>query len=246
MVEARVSEFVCAVDQMIRAHDAWSSDEQQPSNIPPQSLLDACETLFGVAHKASVAGRERKLLASAEKFEVVCHEFTGGMAMKRNGEPQDRFYTALRELMHERNVLGDLVVRRPESVATLRRQKVSDFQIAQHIYGRRGKGPFIDADGRIMHELIDKEEKEPGSVVPADWIPEAEIERLRDQHIAIGEAAQPNGRTTKGRPTVEGMLREGADIMEICAACGVTEKQVKAIAKALDIEIPAETRQQAE
>ena len=158
------------------------------------------------------AGRNENFWRPSRGFEVVCREFTTGMAMKANGEPQDRFWTALRELMHERRVCGDLVLRRPESVATLRRQKVSDFQIAQHIYGRRGKGPFIDADGRIRHDLIDQEEKEPGSVVPADWVHEAEIERLRDQHIAIGEAAQPNGSATKGPPTIEGMLREGASI----------------------------------
>ena len=48
------SKLVEAVDQVIRMHDAWVDDETQNVNVPPQELLETCETLFGVARRADI------------------------------------------------------------------------------------------------------------------------------------------------------------------------------------------------
>ena len=230
------SAFVAGVDRVIEAHDAWEKDEQQPGSKPPQTLLDACEELFDITHGSDIRGFERKLFAAVTAFESAFRGYDSGSVMQRNGEPAQAFWTALANVFHERRIMAEMKVRNVESVATLRKQKVSDFQIANHIYGHRGKGPFLE-EGRLRSDLIDKEEKEPGSVVPADWVPEAEIERLRDQHIKIGAAVQPNAKDRHGQPTVEGMLRDGATVDQISMACEVSAKQVHLIAQALNIPI---------
>ena len=158
------------------------------------------------------------------------------METTRRGEPTSHFWTTLRALIHERSVAIEMVLRRPESVATLRRQKVSDFQIANQIYGHRGEGPFLE-EGRIRFDLLDKEEKDPGSVVPADWVHPTERERFAAAHIDLEKTAQPTGATSKRPPTVEGLLRDNLSVKEICLACGVTPKTVRAIAETLDIPI---------
>jgi hypothetical protein len=234
-----VSGILEAVDNVIKVHDAWVADDSTGRhNIPPRELEEAFEQLFRVAGTADMPASQRVLFKSVEAFQKQWDAYTNGQA-KANAEPFPQFWDALRAVFHERTVSFEMKPKRPESVATLRRQKVSDSQIANHIYGWRGEGPFLD-HGRVMPELIDKEEREPGSVVPADWVHPTELQRLRDYHIAVDHrlaslsklAEEPQ----KPRETVEGMLREGANIEQICKCCGVTEEQVRKVGEVLGIE----------
>jgi hypothetical protein len=240
---AAVSGLAGAVDHVIKLHDEWVADETKTENIPPEPFITACEQLFEVARKCDVRGLDRRLLASVNNFELACRAWTSGMATRPNGEPPTQFWDTLRCVIHERRAASQMVIRRIESVATLRRQKVSDVQISRFIYGHKGVGPFLDSEGRILHDLIDKEEKQPGSVVPADWVHPAEVERFASNYMTIGakEApVEPEGKGRKEPATIEGLLRDGANIEQICAACNVSPKQVKAISQALDIPIKSE------
>ena len=118
---------------------------------------------------------------------------------------------------------------------------MNHWQIANHIYGHNGKGPFLDTNGSILSDKLDQEEKEPGSVVPADWIPEQEKIRLEMHNVDVQKRIQAlEGKAeaaAKPQESVEGLLREKQFPDVIAKVCGVTEEQVRKVAEALDIPV---------
>lgn len=98
--------------------------------------------------------------------------------MKAGGVPHRSLWKAYRQMIVEREGIRIVPPKRPAPVHILIEQGVSHNQIALHIYGHNGEGPFL-VDGQIDSTLIEKEAKKPGSVVPKDWIHPSEVERLQ-------------------------------------------------------------------
>jgi hypothetical protein len=240
-VTRQTPDLLTTVDTMIAIHDAWVADEQSGrTNIPPEQLENAFAAMFSAAHDSDIPNGQKALFKYIEAFESQWEQYVNGQC-KTNMEPYPRFWDALRAVIHERTLSASISSspRRIESVATLRRQKVSDWQIANTIYGYHGKGPFLDDRGRMLPDLIDKEEKEPGSVVGADWVHPME-EQVRRDHLQQAETRiqkleKLSREPERPRESVDGMLREGANIQQICKVCGVSEEQVLKVAEVLGI-----------
>jgi hypothetical protein len=152
-----------------------------------------------------------------------------------NGAPGPRFWAAVAEFARTRYTADKPVFNKPEPVQTLLKQGVTHTRIALQIYGRRGVGPFVRENGDVDFALIDREAREPGSVVPSNWVPpwHAELEQrckrtLYDQLslFARMESAKKNTPTT-----VEDLLRKGTFVQQIERMKGATREEVLAAAR---------------
>src|SRR6185437_1418964 len=94
-----------------------------------------------------------------------------GKVRPESGAPGPSFWAAAKAVAVARAGADAPVVERLEPVHVLIAQGVTYDQIARHIYGRRGEGPFLQANGAPDVALIEQEANEPGSVIPKDWIP---------------------------------------------------------------------------
>lgn len=231
-----------AVDNLTLIHDVWAAEDRKGrySDVLPGEFEHAAEELFDRTRMSDVPAPMRGLVKAIEGFEVEWGAYAAGN-WDREGVPKPQLWRSLREVFHQRTLAEELKPKMPESVKLLRAQKVPDHQIANHIYGYKGVGPFLGPNGQILHDLIDQEAEKAHSVIPEGWIPEQEKDRLKMHHIqtenrlkTLEDLSRP---ATKPAETVEGLLREKQYPDVIAKLCNVTVEQVHKIAEVLGIEI---------
>lgn len=107
------------------------------------------------------------------------------------------------------------------------------------------KGPFFK-NGNVDQYSIEKEAREPGSVVPAGWHPEDENEKNRKNVIAdsgsalarIRQHLKSQGKvqdTPEDPATIEELLRQGQFVSVIARVKKVSEEEVRAVADRMKI-----------
>ena len=107
------------------------------------------------------------------------------------------------------------------------------------------KGPFF-TNGNVDQFLIEKEAREPGSVVPAGWHPEDENEKQRKDIVESSGSALSRIRQhlkSQGRiqdspedpATIEELLRQGQFVSVIARVKRVSEEEVRSVADRLKI-----------
>jgi hypothetical protein len=107
------------------------------------------------------------------------------------------------------------------------------------------KGPFFK-NGNVDQYSIEKEAREPGSVVPAGWHPEDENEKNRKNIIAdsgsalarIRQHLKSQGKVSdapEDPATIEELLRQGQFVSVIARVKKVSEEEVRAVADRMKI-----------
>jgi hypothetical protein len=234
---SRTKEICGAVDVLIAVHDSWVADENSSSTLPlsfESALLD-CERVAD----GTIPGPCRQLADAISRLIVEWNTFANGE--RSQGKPLPRFWGAFRNMLEARKGVEARPPRRPEPVSLLLRQGVGYHQIAAHIYGHNGKGPFMTEAGQPDIDLIIQESDVPGSVVPRDWIHPAEQERVAKQAEFATKRIQTMSRmetvddVTIDPASVEDLLREGQYTSVIARVKGITVEEVEEIAKSLSI-----------
>lgn len=215
----RQSVILEAVDHMLRVHDAWEADPKAP-DVPSQALEDAILQAIDTCEHGDIPAQCRELCTVAmPRLRFEWDQYATEDARRQDGSPTARFWAAFKAVISARKGAVPFVPKRVEPVRELIRQQVGYDQIARHIYGYRGEGPFLRADGSIDIDAILREADKPGSVVPADWMHPLEAQRKRDfeqtsEFRLTTATARENGdnepKTSVDRATIEDFLLQGA------------------------------------
>ena len=171
---SRTDEILSAVDHLIRVHDEWESDEKSPLQ-PSEAFEDALVEAVAAAENGDTPERCRELVTAVSRLGLEWNEYAGGK-MDRLRRPIGSFWAAFRSVLTARKGADVPPKRKMEPVAELLKQNVSYAQIAHHIYGHNGKGPFLTAAGQPDIAKIIEERDKPGSIISADWVHPADIE----------------------------------------------------------------------
>lgn len=245
----REKEILSAVDHLIKTHDDWESDPNAPAMITQaieEAILAACE----ICEQGDIPAKCRQLCTVAvPRLRFEWDDYADGNR-RTDGTPTARFWAAFKDVIEARKGAVPFVEKRPEPVAELLAQKVSYEQIARHIYGHNGKGPFLRNDGSIDIAAIKAEGAKPGSVIEDSWMHPLEVERKRkweaevDGRLTALTAREENEPRKHVDPrTIEDFLREGARPDVIARVKMVEIGEVLAVKNRLDDEEASQKRQ---
>jgi hypothetical protein len=231
-----------ATDELLRRVIAWTQDSHGMPMMP-QTIVNQMRI---VDELCRVGKLPESFLAIRVASGRIVVEYEGyisrehGKFRPENGSPGPGFWASIKELAVARQGAEQPVLERLEPVSTLLQAGVSHAQIGQQIYGRRGVGPFIQSNGDVDVALIEQESRQPGSVIPQDWVPPWHTETLDrrrqqfEEQIAIFEKMQ-TARHYDDPCTVEEMLQQGAFIQQVQRAKGVSRAKVLAAAQRIGV-----------
>lgn len=212
---SRTKQILDSIDSLIHVHDAWEADDTAPVQ-PTAEFEAAIEYAIQTCDFGDIPSQCRDLCLAVSRLAEEWRQYANGIAGKRTPDhrPVGAFWAAFRNVVTCRSHAEPQAVKQPEPVSILLESKVSPRQIAFHIWGYRGKGPFITAAGQVDEAKIREEAKEPGKHTK-DWVHPEQLERQREQtRILQTRLGAITSREESDRPTVEKasvleMLREG-------------------------------------
>lgn len=238
----REQEILQAVDHMLREHDAWESDPLAPA-VPSESIEKAILWAVDICTHGDIPARCRDLCVVAMPrlgFEWDSYADPEQSNRRSDGTPTARFWAAFQAVIAARHGSEPFSPKRPQPVAELLQQGVSYEQIANHIYGYRGRGPFVRENGLVDIQSIKKEAATPGSVIPADWLHPLEAQRMRDwessveHRLSVAKAREESqAETAVDARSIEDFLLQGAAPDIIAKVKGVTIDEVQAVVRRL-------------
>ncbi len=241
-MNSRVQDILQVTDELIRLIDLWISTLAkrglQEQGLPSEVLL-AVENAARICEVGDIPDQCRDLCVVAiPRLEEETRKYLDpdNPHVQPNGQPVPSWWGAARNVAKCRKESEIPEIPRLEPVSVLLAQGVSHNQIAFHIYGFRGQGPFVDAHGGADVGLIEKEAKEPGSVIKPGWIPPWSADHVRrrmeesDARIAGYDrlAAEKSTKGTGDPCDIAGMIRDGCDVQQIERAKGVGREDVVA------------------
>lgn len=242
-VEKRVMEILLAVDELLRRMTRWMNDPYG-GPIVPEDVRLAIRSAALTCDQGDIPGSCRDLAVIAiprlnEEFRAYDQREYGKVRLE-NGAPGPSFWGAAKAVAVARTVADPPRVERLEPVGVLLQQGVTYDQIARHIYGRRGEGPFIQGSGSPDVALIQKEADEPGSVIPEGWVPPWYQETVERRQRELTSKLNAFDRLECARKyddpaTIEELLREGAFVQQIERAKGVTREDVLTVAQRIGV-----------
>lgn len=247
----RKSQILAAVDDCLSEYSLWMADEAV-QHIPVGHRFDAA---IGAVEAMCAAGDVptdcRQLVDCVARLDLEYQKYHDGEFIPRTKSPTQRFHAAVEAVSKARGGAEAPPPRRMESVRELRRQNLSDSQIAT-CFARwddatgRYVGPFHDPKGRVLHLDIQNEFDKPGTLIPSDWIHPNELaERERsEQNYAdnytrlnkLREDDKPDEKTWTEADVVA-YLREGAFIHQVVHVYGISQQDVIDIANRAGIDI---------
>lgn len=212
MLQERTEEILLAVDRLLSVHDEWEKDETAPVQ-PTANFEAAINEAVAAGESGDVPAQCRDLCTALGRLGVEWDAYVAG---KRTPDhrPIGSFWGAMRDVIHARNGATADQVKQPEPVYLLIEQKVPHHQIAHHIWGHRGKGPFVTAIGQVDSMKILEESKEPGKHTKG-WVHPEQLARQsdgrRELSRRLGAATRREQRDTRPveKATVVEMLKEG-------------------------------------
>lgn len=230
-----------ATDSFLRAHDEWV--EAPDTDLLTPEYEQALEDLLEGFADGDIPGRCRDLVAAVGTLAEEWEKFQGYVSQLRP-HPRDSFWAAVEQVRQAREGAGEPQRKPLESVAQLVKQNVPLSQIAMYIYGyqphegAKHVGPFM-RNGVPVQELIDQEVKEPGSVVPKDWVHPQEQARQRaeqERRTRCLRRLQEKVRSAPVAPeSVEQLLREGVFANQIADMKQISVEEVYAEADRLGL-----------
>lgn len=159
-----------------------------------------------------------------------------------NGSPTPSFWVAARHLAKARIDADQTMSPVLEPVSFLLKSGVTHDQIAFHIYGHRGEGPFVSGNGIANVALIEQEAANPGSVIPKDWVHPSKYAAVAakkkelEAKLEAYKILEAGPKRNTDPATVEQMLQDGCYIQVIQKYKGVTREEVLKAAAKLGIE----------
>lgn len=208
MLQQRTDEILKAVDILLTVHDAWEADETAPVQ-PTAAFEDAINAAVIAGDNGDVPERCRDLCLALQRLGVEWDLYVNGLRTPDH-RPIGRFWGTFRDVIHARAGAQATELKRPEPVSLLIEQKVPHHQIARHIWGYQGKGPFITSIGQVDSTKILEEAKEPGKHTK-DWVHPEQLMRQRDNQR---ELSRRLGNATR-RQEVDQKVVEKASIVEM-------------------------------
>lgn len=240
---------------MVTAYEAWQADEADFRINADSELDDFLRVMESVIDNGVIPNQCLTLVIEARKLLVAYDGYQNGEWKPGTLEPTEKFYLAVAAVVAARVVAEPPQRAMLETVATLRKQGVSDRQIS-HIYGTRNpqtgewSGPFL-RNGVPVENLITSEAEHPGSVIGDDWVHPDETAKqdrfatsMKDRlHRIDNRAAAAQAQTVRktARPSdddIADYLREGgfpAQAFKMWRSSGVTLEDVYDVAKRHDI-----------
>lgn len=241
-----VQAIILAADELIRRIIAWTQDEHGEPVVPKQ-VTTQLQTVDGIFSEAGVDNLPEPCQELFLKTRRLSEEHRAwaqrepGKVRQENGAPGPAFWAAVKQFVIYRANADQTLIEVLEPVSVLLKQGVSHMQIGQHIYGRKGIGPFIQANGDVNVALIEKESNSPGSVIPENWIPPWHAEAADRRRKELEEKLEVFSKMEVAQHyddpcTVEEMLRDGCYVQQIERAKGVTRAEVLEAAAKLGME----------
>ena len=238
-VATRTDEILSAVDSLFKVHDAWEADDSSPVQ-PSEAFESAIIEAVAVADKGDTPAQCRELCVSLARLGLEWNDYAKGTKRTRDHRPIGSFWGAYRNVVTCRAGASTYEPKQPEPVFMLLEQKGPYHQIALHIWGHKGQGPFVTAAGQPDIAKIHEEGKEPGKYTKHWTHPEqlalaagrkSELSRRLNAATAREGADTP----TVEKASVEEMLREGQYPDVIANVKGVTLDDVLSSAKRLGV-----------
>ncbi len=238
---ARVDEMLTAVREFLNEHDIWANDTRAPEQ-PSVAFENALRNAVTIVLNGDIPARCQELWVQIGRLAEEWNQYAQD-ARDRKGRPLPRFWAAFTSMRDAFEKSLRSAPKRMEPVSALLAQRVSYEQIAFHIYGYRGKGPFVTVAGQPDIAKIHQEAEKPGSVVDPEWIHPLQMQMASDE-IVRSEHTLANVRTAAGDETkrqnidpasIEQLLREGQFPDVIAKVKAVSLSQVLAEAGRLGI-----------
>lgn len=237
-MENRVTKILHAADEVLRRIQRWLND---PHNEPsmPQDVELGIRFAAMVCEAGDIPDCCRDLaIVAIPRLELELQGYLQcehGKIRTENGAPGPSFWAAAKALAVARTGADAPLIEQLEPVGVLISQGVTHEQIARHIYGHRGVGPFLQPNGAPNVALIEQEALQPGSVIPNDWVPPWHEESLQRRQRELSLKLQAYDRKKLAKEyddpaTVEDLLRDGAYVQQIERAKGVTRDEVLEVA----------------
>jgi hypothetical protein len=253
----RETEIKSALKTMIDAKRRWSLSEDR---FFPDWLENAISAALNIALNGDIPASCIKIHAACvrladawswiitdgegldQKTGIPGRAFWGlfesvEVQMKNSEVSKNRFLRPVKELLEEYKNDGG---RKWQYIA--RDYGYLDKTGEDHVW----KGPFFH-NGNVMQLLIEKEAREPGSVVPAGWHPEDENEKTQKNKVIadsgsalsrIRQHLKSQGKiqeSPEDPATIEELLRQGQFVSVIARVKKVSEDEVRAVADRLKI-----------
>ena len=242
--EKRIKEITDGADEVLRRIQNWLGDKFG-GPVVPDPVAVACELAREVCLSGDIPQCCQELCAAIYSLwsEYQKYERRDAGAFRPDDQsPAQAFWKAADGVAKAREGSHVPTVEALEPIALLLKQGVTHDQIARHIYGRRGEGPFMSANGVPDIVLIEQEAATPGSVLKGwpnwvtPWAAEAAQKRqelLAGRLKAFATAATPRKYEDPG--TIESMLKDGCYVQQIESGKGVSRADVLKVAAELGI-----------
>ena len=239
--EPRIREIANVVDDMIKRIVRWSEDAAGPQ-VMPEEIEISIKAAEVVCRAGDIPQCCQHLVTACSQLRLEFERYDAqehGAYRAENGSPGPQFWNAVKKVIQARRGSEQPHIEATEPVYVLAKQNVGFEQIAHHIYGFRGQGPFL-TNGVADYALIQKEIDKPGSVLDGDgtgWIApwkknanQQKLAELSTQLSAIDFLI--DGKSDYEDPgTIEDMLRDKCYIQQIMAGKHVTRAKVLEVAK---------------
>lgn len=242
-VSERTADILKSVDELIHRVAAWK-DDPNGDPIVPDVVIAALDAAVIVCADGDIPQMCRQLASEAipalydanRRYEASEY----GFVRNETGAPDQPWWRAVIAVEQARMGAVAPVYESLEPVAVLRRQGVTDEQIAMAIYGRRGEGPFMNDNGTVNYAKIQKEVDTPGSVLGENWVPPWVDQALAEARKSVQNRLAAYAVIAENKPyedpaSIEELLRDGAYVQQIMHVKRVDRKTVLAKAESLGI-----------
>lgn len=251
-LHSRRGDIIRALEQLAAQHEAWYDDPTTRGIEDGSEFDDAINMAIATICVGDVPADCREISDRMRRVELEYQLYIDRAKVTTTGEPVQAFWSAFRDVLEAfRKVRIAIEGRVLESVESLKAQGLNDHQIAVQ-YGIRKDGLwtgiFFNENGTPRADLIEKEAKNAGSVIPADFVhPEDIIRRGKlaiemDGHLQRAETVAAESKTgiaeksdaerlKEIEPDVVAYLKEGAMPWQAAKEFAITQQQVDDIAK---------------
>lgn len=233
-MDQRSKDIINSVDNLLRVHDEWEADDSAPIQ-PTEAFEQAITEAISVSENGDVPSQCRELCESMSRLSIEWDAYSSGVKRTPDYRPVGSFWGAFRNVIHCRAGATPITPNQPEPMFLLMEQKVTYSQIAFHIWGHQGKGPFVTDSGQPDIVKIHEEAKEPGKHT-AGWVhPEQQAAFSERQQQLSRRLSSVSNRENSDSPqhdpaTIESLLREGQYPDVIAKVKGVTLSDVLSVA----------------
>ncbi len=242
----RTQDILMATSEAVRRIENWMAGLRPGDSMKlSDDVMLAIESAAVICAEGDIPEQCRDLCTLVmPKLAVELQTYQSGVdgSCQPNGSPTPSFWAAARAVAKARIDSDQTFVETIEPVAFLIKNGVTHDQIAFHIYGWRGQGPFVTGNGICNVALIEKEAATPNSVIPADWVHPSRFQAAAarkkelEARLEAYKILEVGQKRNQDPATIEQMLRDGCYIQQIERGKGVTREEVLVVAEEFDLQ----------